>query len=84
MQELQERGDKIDRLTVMVQQLQDQLVTKNNEVSMYKKWQDGDKYLRRDEEMREAIEEHQIKTMHVAEQEQKEMADAAYQAVKTL
>ena len=47
-------------------------------------WQEGDKYLSEDIVLKDAIEDHRLKTLAVAEKEQKEISDAAYQTVKTL
>ena len=51
---------------------------------MLNKWQTGDKYLAQDEVLKDAVEAHRIQTLAVAEKEQKEISDAAYQTVKTL
>ena len=47
-------------------------------------WQEGDKYLSEDIVLKDAIEDHRLKALAVAEKEQKEISDAAYQTVKTL
>lgn len=53
-------------------------------IARYEVWQNGDKYLSQDELLKDAISEHRAKTSQVSEREQKEMADAAYQTIKTL
>lgn len=57
---------------------------RNTEVGRLRMWQEGDKYLSEDIVLKDAIEDHRIKTLAVAEKEQKEISDAAYQTVKTL
>ena len=57
---------------------------RNTEVGRLKMWQEGDKYLSEDIVLKDAIEDHRLKTLAVAEKEQKEISDAAYQTVKTL
>lgn len=47
-------------------------------------WQEGDKYLSEDLVLKDAIEDHRIKTLKIAENEQKEVQAAAHQTVKTL
>ena len=49
------------------------LQQKDNEVSRYKMWQEGDKYLSEDLVLKDAIEDHRIKTLKIAENEQKEV-----------
>lgn len=55
-----------------------------NELSRLKQWQEADKYLSEDQVLRDAIEDHRLKTLAVHEKESKEISDAAYQTVKTL
>jgi hypothetical protein len=50
----------------------------------YESWQLGDKYLNQDEMLKDAISEHRTRTTQQNEKEQKDMADAAYQTIKTL
>ena len=57
---------------------------KESEVGRLRMWQEGDKYLSEDLVLKDAIEDHRLKTLAVAEKEQKEISDAAYQTVKTL
>ena len=47
-------------------------------------WQEGDKYLRQDQVLGEAIDEHEVRINHAAAQEQKEMAEAAHKTILTL
>lgn len=69
-----------ERLTEMAMQLS----ARDTEVSRLRMWQEGDKYLSEDIVLKDAIEDHRLKTLAVAEKEQKEISDAAYQTVKTL
>ena len=50
----------------------------------FEQWQIGDKYLAQDDTTNEVIEEHKFKQNLVHEKENKEMADAAYQTIKTM
>jgi len=47
-------------------------------------WIDQDSSLTKDEVLKDAIEDHRVKTMAVAEKQSKEIQEAAYQTVKTL
>jgi len=49
-----------------------------NELSRLKQWQEADKYLSEDQVLRDAIEDHRLKTLAVHEKESKEISDAAY------
>ena len=69
-----------ERLTEMAAQL----THRDTEVGRLRMWQEGDKYLSEDSVLKDAIEDHRLKTLAVAEKEQKEISDAAYQTVKTL
>ena len=69
-----------ERLTEMAAQLNQ----RDTEVGRLQMWQEGDKYLSEDIVLKDAIEDHRLKTLAVAEKEQKEISDAAYQTVKTL
>lgn len=81
---VEQRGEQIKKLEEQVKMLRGELMSKDSEVNRYKVWQEGDRYLSRDEMLKEAIQEHRVKTMEVQEEEQKEMADAAYQTINTL
>jgi hypothetical protein len=81
---LRETQSANQKLMIEVEELKKILHSKDGEVQMYKKWQDGDKYLRQDAILGEAVEEHRVKTMQAAEQERDEMLDAAHTTVKTL
>lgn len=69
-----------ERLTEMAGMLNQ----RDSEVGRLRMWQEGDKYLSEDIVLKDAIEDHRLKTLAVAEKEQKEISDAAYQTVKTL
>lgn len=60
------------------------MANKEQEISRLRVWQEGDKYLSEDDQLKGIIEDHRLKTMQVAEKQQKEISDAAYQTVKTL
>ena len=64
--------------------MESQMQLKESEVGRLRMWQEGDKYLSEDLVLKDAIEDHRLKTLAVAEKEQKEISDAAYQTVKTL
>ena len=75
----------------LIKVLQEQLTQKANDlahaearVKRYEGWQENDKYLGEDVYLQDQIEDHRLKTLAVAEKEQKEISDAAYQTVKTL
>ena len=61
-----------------MQALESQMQLKESEVGRLRMWQEGDKYLREDLVLKDAIEDHRLKTLAVAEKEQKEISDAAY------
>ena len=79
-----QNGDKVDKLNVMVSTLTDQIGTMAKQLDQYKAWQLGDKYLRQDVVIKETIDEHETKVISASMEEQKELADAAYQTIKTL
>ena len=53
-------------------------------IQRFEQWQLSDKYLSKDEILKDAIEEHRAKNIEATDKEAREMADAAYQTIKTL
>ena len=81
---IEEKEIEIKRLNERVATLEATMAGKQNEIGRLRMWQEGDKYLSEDLVLKDAIEDHRLKTLAVAEKEQKEISDAAYQTVKTL
>lgn len=81
---LEEQTSLNKRLQEKLTELAGKLSAKDSEVGRLRMWQEGDKYLSEDIVLKDAIEDHRLKTLAVAEKEQKEISDAAYQTVKTL
>jgi len=61
-----------------LQDIKSHMSSKDNELGRLRMWQEGDKYLSEDEVLKEAIEDHRLKTLAVHEKESKEISDAAY------
>ena len=81
---IQEKESENKRLKEELAGLHAKMAGKENEIGRLRMWQEGDKYLSEDLVLKDAIEDHRLKTLAVAEKEQKEISDAAYQTVKTL
>jgi hypothetical protein len=58
--------------------------TMQRQMGNFEKWQLNDKYLSRDEMLKDAIAEHRQKTTHANQEEQNEMAKAAQKTIETL
>ena len=81
---LAEKEGQVDRLQKELEELRSGVMSRDSELKQLRKWHQGDQYLSDDVVLKDAIEEHRIKTMAVHEKEQKEISEAAYQTVKTL
>ena len=75
---IEQKDVEIQKLTQRLKDIEGSLMSKENEVGRLKMWQEGDKYLSEDLVLKDAIEDHRLKTLAVAEKEQKEISDAAY------
>ena len=75
---IEEKEIEIKRLNERVATLEATMAGKQNEIGRLRMWQEGDKYLSEDLVLKDAIEDHRLKTLAVAEKEQKEISDAAY------
>lgn len=60
------------------------VASKDQMIQRFEQWQLSDKYLSKDEMLKDAIEEHRAKNIEATDKEAREMADAAYQTIKTL
>jgi len=77
--------EKERKLVERIEQLQEQLTFEQAKVLKLKTWADADHYMGKgDEGWKEIVEEQKVKFSALHEQENKEMADAAYQTIKTL
>ena len=76
--------ERIKKLENDISQLQLQLTQKDSMLQRFEQWQIGDKYLAQDDTTNEVIEEHKFKQNLAHEKENKEMADAAYETIKTM
>lgn len=81
---LEEQKSVNKKMQEKLNELAGKLSAKDSEVGRLQMWQEGDKYLSEDIVLKDAIEDHRLKINAVAEKEQKEISDAAYQTVKTL
>ena len=81
---LAERDAQVKRMQEEIEALRNGHNTKESELKQLRKWHQGDQYLSGDAVLKDAIEDHRLKTMAVHEKEQQEISKAAYQTVKTL
>ena len=70
---MKQKDARIAELEKMLKDRENALMSKDNEVSRLRMWQEGDKYLSEDLVLKDAIEDHRIKTLKIAETEQKEV-----------
>ena len=72
-------------MTSEIARLTDEAMQKDAAIRKLRNWHDTDAYVMGGEEgMKDVMEEQRIKFQAVHDQENKEMADAAYQTIKTL
>lgn len=77
--------EQLDQLTAEIANLKDQLVYKDSMIRKLKSWRETDESLAGGEDgLKDVIEEQRTKFQAAHNQESKEMADAAYQTIKTL
>jgi hypothetical protein len=61
-----------------------ELTGKDAQINRLQQWQYGDKYLATDNVIKEEIDQHRDQTMQAANEDNKQMAEAAHQTVMTL
>ena len=77
--------DQVTKLTHEVARLQDELRHKDSVIRRLKSWNDADDYVAEGEDaLKGVMEQERVKFQAAHDQESKEMADAAYQTIKTL
>jgi hypothetical protein len=77
-------GERVMQLEGDVKLLQIELKGKDAQIKRLEQWQFGDKYLATDYEIKDQIDQHRDETMKANMEDNKLMADAAYQTVQTL
>ena len=77
--------ERIHKLENQVKEYELKIIQKDSLLQRFENWQIDDKYLQgADETTKQVIDEHRFKQQQAHDQENKEMADAAYQTIKTM
>ena len=67
---MEKKDADINRLAQELNALKSAMQLKESEVGRLRMWQEGDKYLSEDLVLKDAIEDHRLKTLAVAQKEQ--------------